>query len=302
MRIRHYIHGKNNPQLVLALKKLKLTVKEKTIGSVGKNPPSHYFNCLIDDDHSLWPEVRQLCEELAIRIETGIEYSRQDILAADWCLVNAIGSLDYPQPEKNFGYRSLTFDLTSYCPRCGIGRIQDRPYRLKPQKQPKRYHFFSPGWDHQSLFCTTEVQSLLQENRVSGTKFIHPVQNGNGSEIPFLVQIFPARELPSGIIPLGQFAVDCEPNNQERWEPPASAFWNQRPPYCGRTKYHVPYRTRLVHYKKETFANAEDVVLSHEWFGSGGHAMQQVIVSRKFVSIALDKGLKGLEFSPVFYM
>jgi hypothetical protein len=69
--------------------------------------------------------------------------------------------------------------------------------------------------------------------------------------------------------------------------------------YCGGIKYHVPYKSRLVHYSHDAFVRVPDIVLSAEWYGSGGAASQQVIVSNKVARLVLTQKWKGLELEPI---
>jgi hypothetical protein len=69
--------------------------------------------------------------------------------------------------------------------------------------------------------------------------------------------------------------------------------------FCHRVKYHVPSRKQIVHYLRNTFDEAQDILLSAEWFGSGAAASQQVIVSNKVARLVLAHRWKGLELEPI---
>jgi len=69
-------------------------------------------------------------------------------------------------------------------------------------------------------------------------------------------------------------------------------------PYCGRVKYHWPL-LRQTTYAAETFGDAPDIVKSHEWFGSGGSASRQVLISQKVGRLIIDHKLRGLSLVPV---
>jgi hypothetical protein len=63
-------------------------------------------------------------------------------------------------------------------------------------------------------------------------------------------------------------------------------------------KYHRPLLNQTT-YTAEVFTKAPDIVKSHEWFGSGGSAFREVLVSQKVARLIIGHKLGGIRFVPV---
>ncbi len=71
-------------------------------------------------------------------------------------------------------------------------------------------------------------------------------------------------------------------------------------PTCGKVKFEHPVLTGYW-FDEAKLAHAPDLALSHEYFGSGGHADRLLIVSRSFRALVEKMGLRGLRFTPVLH-
>ena len=234
-----------------------------------------YVHLWIYDDDPKWPDIRILTEQHDVRVVTGPEYSSEDIQSARWLFAHAVGDAGYPQPEAGFGYQAATFDLTQCCQRCGIGKVQTGPFRLKAEPKAKTVHFFAPQWEHQVIFARHEVIDAFRTQGVSGLDYVPPVKNKNGEQLESISQLLPKTTLCGGIVAVVQEQVTCKQFNEELKE--LKAKWQPRESspsaYCGRIKYHVPYGRRLVHYPSKAFDGAPDFVLSADWDKGPFHRM-----------------------------
>lgn len=294
MRLRHHIRDRNKPHFIAVLTKLGITYKVSG-GS------SQYFDLFVFDDDARWPILRDLAKEHFVRVYHSPVYIREDITSAQWLLTHATADAGYPQPEKDFAYRSATFDLTNCCPRCSIGKIQDRPLRLTGEPKNKTAHFFSPQWEHQIILVRPEVQKVFQEEGVTGVRYLTPLKRRTDIPLTSVIQILPTTTLQPGLVVAAQKSVTCSPHDEEI---SGMKTLNEREgaradDFCGRVKFHVPYLSRLVHYSRKSFEDASDIVFSAEWFGSGWSASQHTIVSNKIAKIVLDRKWKGLELDPI---
>lgn len=142
---------------------------------------------------------------------------------------------------------------------------------------------------------------MLEAESVSGVHYLAPLKHRTGSPLETIVQMLPTSTLPDGLVAVVQEQVTCSSTDEEirRNRSPSTVRGGLDDGFCGRVKYHVPYRRQLVHYSHSAFDGAPDVVLSAEWFGSGGAASQQVIVSNKVARLVLTHGWKGLELDPI---
>jgi hypothetical protein len=172
---------------------------------------------------------------------------------------------------------------------------------LSREPKAKLWHFFAPQWAHQVILARVEVQRLFEESGITGLRYLPPVLHRKGTPLTTITQLIPATSLPEGLVVAAQERVTCKPNNEESWPGGEERTFQSNPVIkrCGRVKYHVPSRLRLVHYFKTTFEKATDFALSAEWFGSGGAASQQVIVSNKVAKLVLERELRGLVLEPI---
>lgn len=301
MRLRHHIKDHNKPEFTAALDKLGVRYKSKTIGGTGKILSWDCFDFFVYDDDPQWPVMRDLAAKHGVRVWHSPVFTSDDVASAPWLLAHATADLGYPQPEKDFGYLPATFDTSNCCERCCIGKIQIRPFRLRAEPKSKTAHFFAPQWQHQAIFARHEVRKVFEAEGVSGIQYLPPVKHRTNVPLESIVQILPATTLQGGLIAVVQEQVTCSPDDKEMRSILTIAERRGMGSYgyCGRIKYHVPYKRRLVHYSRDAFVRAPDIVLSAEWYGSGGAASQQVIVSNKVARLILAKKWKGLELEPI---
>ena len=91
----------------------------------------------------------------------------------------------FPQPEDT--YESATYDLTNACNRCGIGRVQKAPFRVKRTPSWGARSVFQLHWIVGEFFVPREVWEHLFKPYGIG---MWPVLlNRDGSVIPDVVQL-----------------------------------------------------------------------------------------------------------------
>lgn len=55
-----------------------------------------------------------------------------------------------------------------------------------------------------------------------------------------------------------------------------------------------------MHLKREALRSDVDVLLTHEWFGSGGHmGFREILISNRLARLILEKGWGGVALKPV---
>ncbi len=67
----------------------------------------------------------------------------------------------YPMPDMNNGYKDLTYDLSDYCPKCGIGLKQKDAFRLKNVPAEGKKQVFSLGWINDELFVEKSIYDKI---------------------------------------------------------------------------------------------------------------------------------------------
>lgn len=301
MRLRHHIKDHNKPEFTTALEKLGIRYKSKRIDGTEETPAWNCFDLLVYDDDPKWPTLRALVEQHGVRVWHSPIFTSEDVLSAPWLFAHATADAGYPQPENDFEYLSAVFNTANCCERCSIGKIQVNPFRLRAEPKNERAHFFAPQWAHQTVFARHEVRDVFKAEGVSGLQYLPPLKHQTGAPLQSIVQLFPTTTLPHGLVTAVQEQVICSAHDKEMrsiltiTERRGTGGYG----YCGRIKYHVPYKKRLIHYSRAAFVRSPDIALSAEWYGSGGAASQQVIVSNKVARLVLGNGWKGLELEPI---
>src|SRR5690606_7286472 len=107
-------------------------------------------------------ELKKEIDRYDVKPQIGTYYEKSDINEAKW-FITSTGEYQYPQPEDDFGYLKATFNLDNYCRLCGIGKVQNAPFRLKAE--PKQYNnqFWGLHWEFQSVFVRQETKSILEK-------------------------------------------------------------------------------------------------------------------------------------------
>lgn len=279
---------------------MRIRYKAKRIGGPGEVLDRHWFELSVYDDDLKWPILRDLAAEHGVKVFSSATFTNDDIAAAPWLFAYATADAGCAQPQKNFGLLGAAFDLTHHCERCGIGKFQSGPFRLSAEPNSKRAHFFAPRCP-QTLFARNDVREMFESEGVSGARYLPPLRHRTGNRLETIVQILPTTTLDNGLVSAAQEQVICSPTDHEMKSilTAEERKGTGRYGHCGRVKFHVPYRRRLVHYSHDVLVRAPDIVLSVEWFGSGGVAAQQVIVSNKVARLVLAHGWKGLELQPI---
>lgn len=242
------------------------------------------------------PEFDKIKNELGKYLEpqiVGTEYEKEDIKNAEWFLINT-GEYQYPQPEDDFGYLKATFNLENYCNWCGIGKIQNAPYRLKTEPKQRNSQFWGLHWDYDAVFVRQETKNILEREKIKDIRFTNPVLHKKDSPIQDFYQLHIDKVLDKGFDSYNTKTVTCKFNNEENCNK------EKEKDYCERIKYHHP-KIGGYCFDKMIFDSDFDIVETNEYFGSGANANKLRIVSKRFKEIVEKNKLKGLDFTPLVH-
>jgi hypothetical protein len=237
--------------------------------------------------------VKKEIEEFEIKPQTGTVYEKADIKAAEWFIAST-GKYQYPQPEDDFNYLKATFNLDNYCPLCGIGKIQNAPFRLKTAPRQPNNQFWGLHWEYSAVFVRQEAKNILERENVKGIRFTSPVLNKKNIPIDGFYQLHIDTTIDKGFDSYNTKTITCKINNEEN----CNTDLNSK--YCGRIKFHHSMIGGYL-FDKAIFNSSFDIVESNEYFGSGGSANKLQIVSKRFKEIVERNKLKGLSFTPIVH-
>lgn len=254
----------------------------------------------VTEDQPEWPGV----ERLVARYCPGPHsvsnvFTQVELDTAEWLQLWASGHHGYPQPEEDFGYQEVTYDLSDYCPHCGIGGVQKAPFHLRAEFKASHSQILQLNWVFDEFFLREEARDGLRSAAITGIDYMSPLLHKNGRQSERVAQMVVNTKLPPALDPIGFQPVTCKPQNEE-WHttPRLRPSEAEKVLYCGRVKYHYmhkgPYR-----FDNNAFAGAPDVVKSHEWFGRGASAHRLVIVSQRFRQAIVTAKWRGVTFEPI---
>lgn len=228
----------------------------------------------ISENDPKWKLVEANCSAFDLIHSQQIKFSREEIASAEWAELQPAKHIGYPQPESG-GYKTVTYG-DSGCKRCGIGREQIAPFRIK--KAPsKRTSIFQLNWIFDEYFLSAENRVLVEESGITGIQFMQ-VLLPSGQAIEEWSQMRVPKVLQPGVSAVTLDAEHCT--------------------HCGLTKYHEPRGERLK-ISRSSLVGAPDIVKSWELFGSGARAYRQILISHRFINLILQRKWGGVEMRPV---
>ena len=245
------------------------------------------------EDNPNFSKIKREIDKFDIEPQTVTIYEKTDIKAAEWFIAST-RQYQYPQPEDNFDYRKATFNLDNYCQLCGIGKIQNAPFRLKTEPKQHNNQFWGLHWEYSAVFVRQETKNILEKEKIKGIRFSNPVLNKKNIEIEGFYQLHIDTALNKGFNSYNTTKITCKINNEE------NCNTDLQSKCCGRIKYHHPMIGGYL-FDKIIFNPNYDIVESNEYFGSGASAHKLQIVSKRFKEIVEQSKLKGLFFTPIVH-
>lgn len=194
------------------------------------------------------------------------QFTKEELKESLLSAKNGSHELGYPMPDMNFGYRKLTYDLTDYCPSCGIGLKQKDAFRLKNVPPEGKKQVFSVGWVFDELFVEKRIYHEIFEPL--GIKCSEVLKYKK--ETPFEETVQLVLEETSEMLDLEGYPTEsCH--------------------ICGRTKYQAMPQGFYPMYK-DIIA---PIFKSYDYFGSGASAFKRIFITKelrdKLIDLKIDK-------------
>lgn len=172
----------------------------------------------------------------------------------------------YPMPDMDFGYRELTYDLSNYCPSCGIGLKQKDAFRLKSVPPKGKKQIFGVGWVFDEYFVERNIyEDIFKPLGIKSREVLKYKK-----ETPFEETVQLVLEETSERLDLEGYPTEsCHT--------------------CGRTKYQAMPQGFHPMYK-DIIA---PIFKSYDYFGSGASAFKRIFVTKdlreKLIDLKIDK-------------
>lgn len=221
-------------------------------------------------DLFLYKELKPFFNKWEIGLDfLGEDFTKKEILSADYCIIKSWNTFGYPMPDDDFGYLYNTYETRDMCSKCGIGKVQKDDFRVK--KVPK-YPIWGIGWVFDEFFVRTELYEKIFKPLGIECRSLRKYKDNSIFES--YVQL---------VIPV----ID-EPLDLSLYDP-------QVCPKCGVTKYDP--KIRGFYPLQET--PLPYIYKSKEFFGDGFSANRKIFVSALLQGLMIENGMFKLrDFSP----
>src|SRR4030066_211408 len=99
-------------------------------------------------------------------------FSEKELNSAEFLYMGPAGYWGYPQPEEGMeDWQRASYDLSTACPLCGFGAIQNRPYLVKGEPKFGRNDILALNWTYEFL-VTARLMKLIEDAGLSGVEFL----------------------------------------------------------------------------------------------------------------------------------
>jgi ribosomal protein S27AE len=241
-------------------------------------PGEHYVVIfeIAETDHR-WPQVTELIREKNAADLFHTVFTPEEILSAEWIRLIPIFEQGYPQPKETWVENPLNYE--NECPKCGAGFRQKAPFRLAKEPRLGKHDFLCLYWTY-TVFCTPKVLEALQAHQIRGYEVWEAIIHRINQPSKVVSQLVFPNVAGPGLADVDKLKPDTCPR-------------------CGITKY-AYHKRGYMHLKREALRSDVDVLLTHEWFGSGGHSgFREILVSNRLARLILEKSWRGVALKPV---
>lgn len=264
MKIQHRVSLNSTPRVGAALAELGIVTSSEN------ELASRMITFIVDEDQPNWPRIAQLIDRTGALDVVTTKFTRKEIDQAAHVQLEPTWHHGYPQPERDFGYLSTTYDLSDYCAACGIGARQKSSFQMKGEPKWGRKSILQLNWVFDEFFVTPELWHAVFEP--VGVECL-PVLGKNGGELNTVVQLVVTDEVEVEVS--GLPAENCST--------------------CGRVKY--PPMSRG--FFPAVMGEPTSLARTSQYFGSGASAFRPVL-ARQEIARALSEGkVQGVSVRPV---
>lgn len=195
------------------------------------------------------------------------EYSREEILESEYCVLRRIPYKGYPQPEYG-DWEGIVYDKTRMCPECGQEKFQIGDFRISEKCSKPLWTFFA--WVCDVLFVTPELYKDVFEPLGIGCRTVRK-RSGKVFE---------------GVLQLDIPAIDenLDLSLQDRWGSTCTTCGKKRTLGIGEYPFAPLQEHPLPH-----------IYLSKEYFGAGGLSLRDIFISTELAMKLV--GMKALKLN-----
>jgi hypothetical protein len=235
----------------------------------------HLVALEISESHPSWGLVKSLVETYQASDLTEIRFSDDEILEAEWVELGCTFYQGYPQPEKSWLRESPNYQ--NYCLECGTHQ-QIGSFFLKKEPNLRANDFMSLFWTS-AIFGKLAVFDSLVTHQIRGYQKVDALLQKTNLPSTVVAQLMPTIVAKPGlVVPDILTGVTC--------------------PTCGITKY-LPLKKGVMRLRQKLLPEGADIFATHEWFGDGGMAFHEILISQRVAKLAISQKWKGIRLKVV---
>jgi hypothetical protein len=221
----------------------------------------------LDESHESWSKMQRWIDLRKPLDVVRTQFSKDEIAKAQWLELMPDWHQGFPQPKHDeFGYLEATYDLSGYCPRCGVGLRQKAPFQMEAEPKWGRNGILQLNWIFDEFFVTPAVWARVFEPHGVGSR---PVVSTKGTELKTVVQLAPTNEVD--VVTHGLAFKTCGSCGVIKYLPTTRGPF---PALAGQ-----PLRVNMTK--------------TRQYFGSGAAASKRVLISQNLARALADNNVRG---------
>jgi hypothetical protein len=141
----------------------------------------------VEEGWTAWPQLKRIIERFDALDIVSTQATVGECAAATWLHVIPDWHHGYPMPDDDFGYLELTYELANYCPSCGLGAVQNAPFRMRGEPKWGRRAIVQLNWVFDEYFVTPEVWKAIFEPHAIPARRV--LRHSTGQTLTTVVQL-----------------------------------------------------------------------------------------------------------------
>jgi hypothetical protein len=223
-----------------------------------------------------WSRIQRLVKKHVVVDICDTIFSDEEILNAAWCRLVPVYEQGYPEPQESWNRHKETYER--HCLRCGVHAKQISPFSIAKEPTPGPNSFLSLYWTY-ALFAVPSVFECLEYHGVRGYDAWDVLLHKTGDPSQTIAQIVVADYPRASLVPEADHRSEACTD-------------------CGVLKYR-PHMRGTMRLGSDLSRSDSDFLLSDEWFGSGGAAYREIIVSHRVSSLIVTNKWSGVRLKPI---
>ena len=250
---------------------------QKEIANCGLNIELGLKSLIISHNDERFQRIYNLMSDMGEVEQISTEFTKSEIGNAEYLQLNPSWHCGYPMPDNDNGYYEMTFDLSVYCPKCGVGLKQKAPFRMKKEPNWGKKHITQLYWVYDEYFVKPEIwENIFKPLGIGKIPVLHYKTE---KELETVVQLKVDKIASSELL----INSDQKRNTCES---------------CGRLKYY-PYVRGFYPKFGEDVDPSIHMIKTKEYWGSGASADRSIIVSHELYHLINENKIKGVSFTPM---